>query len=497
MSNIGGAGLTARVYLSGGAAQFLARATGTTAQVVVFIVGARVLGPEQFGVFAVVAALAMLASIIAQGGWYSFVLSWRGPGSVIRQVLLVALLAGIGMGLAGALAGYFASLLQPDSAVGPLLLLFALWVFLAPNADAQFAVLMHRGRLPALSFCQIAGELAGMAVALLMLSAGYGVLALAGGRIASSGLHLAVCLVLTRTVPARRVSREVLLDLWAFSIHIVGTRLIAYIRSSLATFLVGGAFGAAAVGLFRAAQRLLSAVAEILGEPARQIAWLVMRQAAPEGAPAGSPEVRIGLQRSMEQFMPIILGLTAPVFLAVGLLSEELLLLVLGPEWISAAPIASILAISLFLLMPSVATEPLLALTGHVRYLPRVSLVNAVVTLLFILIALPFGVIAVAWAHVASGVVALATTVWLHQRVGLDWRRIGAECLFLLPILCGVALIILFLRHEANIIGAGLFATLAIVLLPSAAVYLLAVALARAELVFGIWRSLAGGSRAP
>lgn len=496
MKTSGGSPLTARGFVSGGASQFLARVTGQVSQLLVFVIGARVLGPEQFGVFAVVAALAMFASIIAQGGWYSYILSWRGEDAVVRQVLLVALLFGSGVGALGALSGQAAILLRPESVVGPLILLFALWIVLAPSAEAQFAVLMLHGRLTALSMCQIAGELAGLAVALAMLHAGFGVLALAGGRIAASALQLGVGLALSRTLPAARLSRERLGDVWHFSLNIVGTRLIAHVRTSFATFLIGGAFGAAAVGLFRAALRLLSAIGEILGEPARMIGWLLVRQSLPADLPVDAPESRAALQRMMEQFMPIMLGLTAPIFLAVAILSEEMLLLLLGASWLPAAPFASILALAVFLVMPAVVSEPLLALTGQIRYLLRVSLINAAATLLLLLGALPFGLTAVAWAHVASGLVAFGTTVWLHQHVvGLDWRRIGLKCLFLLPILAGIGLVILFLRHEANEHEMGPSLTLAIVLLPAAALYLLAIALARAELVFEIWRSLARATR--
>jgi O-antigen/teichoic acid export membrane protein len=212
------------------------------------------------------------------------------------------------------------------------------------------------------------------------------------------------------------------------------------------------------------------------------ISWLLFRRdMPPDGLPDG-PESRACAQRALEKLMPVLLGLTAPVYVTVAVLSEEIIVILLGEAWRAAAPVATILALALFPMIPSAVSEPLLALTGKTRFLPRVSLFNACVTLVLILVTVGFGMIAVAWAHLAIGLVAFGTTLWLHVRIlGLDWWRIAERCAFLVPILIGLVGVALLLRDRALAQGAGPIETVAIVLAPSALLYLAAVALVRRD----------------
>ncbi|MCB1519300.1 MAG: oligosaccharide flippase family protein [Hyphomicrobiaceae bacterium] len=483
-----------RSYIFGGLGIAAARLARQLAQLAIFIVGARFLGPTEFGIYALVSAIAAIAVVVALAGFNSYILSVRGTPELLSEVLTIAFATGLAVALVGATAAGIVFKVTGQTTIPLLLLLFSIWILIAPIADAQAAILIRQGRLGAAAACEISGELFGIAIALWLLTAGVGAASLVFARIAAQCLQLSCYTFLTGQYPSLRVSKDVVKDVAYFSSTVLSARILGNIRDSFSTFIIGAFLGAASVGFFRASQRLLGSVHELLSEPARAITWLHLRKVtSPHGDPSG-PAATADMQRALEWMVPLLLALAAPTYLGIAIMSEELLGLLLGDAWRPAAPVVTLLALASLLLAPAVFSEPMLGLTGKMRYMPRISLFNTVVAIALILPASQVDVIHVAWAQVASGFVIFATTIWLHTRVlGLDWRRIAARCIFLLPVLLGMAVLALIVRDEAIARGAAPFVTLLVTAIPAALLYLTGVAVLRARDFPVLIRSLKGG----
>lgn len=478
-------------YVAGGLAVAFARIASQLTQLVVFVFGARVLGPEDFGIFALVSAVAMLAGLAAKAGSRGYILSCRGDRQVIREALMIAGMLGLAVAAVGVITALLLQHLAPHGGVPLLVALFAVWVPFAASSDAQLAVLVRDGRLLAAAGCDAIGEVVGAGVAISMLYAGFGAAALVSGRIAAQALQLMGGLALSKTLPTLGVTRTVVDELLEFSRHVLSVGLLANVRMSVATFVIGGSLGAASVGLFRAAQRLTGALFELLTEPMRVVGWVLFRRIGEPHGDFNGPAATADRQRAMEWIVPLIIGIAAPIYVGVAVMSEQILAVLLGEAWRPAAPLVSILAIASLLLTPSALSEPLLGLTGKMSSLPRISLFNAVVALALIVPAAQFDVLTVAWAQFASGCVALGTTVWLHERVlGVSWRRIAVKSVFLLPVLLTMTVLAVFVRTKAAAYGLAPLASLVVTALPAAVLYLAGVALLRAEALPQVWRTL-------
>ncbi|MEZ5856464.1 MAG: oligosaccharide flippase family protein [Hyphomicrobiaceae bacterium] len=332
--------------VSGGLATAMARVVKQLAQIVIFIFGARVLGPEDFGVFALVSVFAIMAAQIVQAGTSGFILSLKGADADLRQVLTIALVLSSVALCAGLLILVAGVRSHMSDYIIDIALLFVVWVALATYADAQAALLMRDGKLFAMAMCEMATEIFGMVVALWLLHSGLGALALVWGRIAAQGLQLMLCQAITKRFPTFAMTRALIRDWARFSLHVLSTRLLVQVRQSLTTVLIGSLLGASAVGLFRGAQRLTGAVFELVTEPLRAIAWVLLRQTTVSHADPGSPAAQADFQRAMEWLVPVLATLAAPVFLGLSIMSGEIVAIVLGEAWREAAPLLTILAIA-------------------------------------------------------------------------------------------------------------------------------------------------------
>ncbi|MFN4098273.1 MAG: oligosaccharide flippase family protein, partial [Pararhodobacter sp.] len=315
---------------AGGAFIAMSRAVGQIAQVATFLVGARILGPADFGIFAMVSAAAVLMSVTAQAGWSGFILSARHSAQEVRQVLSLSTLFGLALSLAGITFAASGVLGADHAEVTALALWFSIWVLLATLAEGQFAVLLHREQVGAAAACQIAAEVTGFAVAVWSLLSGHGVLSLAWGRLAAQGVQLASMLAVSRTLPTLHLTAAVARRAVIFSTHVVGTRLLANVSQYIGTFAVGGFLGAEAAGLFRLGQRLVGAASELMNEPARVVTWLYLRRTMAPFDDRESPQAVKALQRAVERLVPGLMIIGAPLFVGLMLLSPQLLEALLG-----------------------------------------------------------------------------------------------------------------------------------------------------------------------
>lgn len=403
-----------RGVASAGGATLASRIVAQGAQLAIFIVAARVLTPTEFGLFALVGASSTLLFIVASAGWREFILGWGGSAKAVNQAITYSILSGYFLAaLAIAIAGVTVVVFHALD-VAWLSLIFSVCIFLAPIASAYGAILVRGGGVPALSLAGIISELAGLAAGVALLYADWGVLALAAAKLAAQAVNLALVIFFARWPLRLTLSGGFAAEIVEISREILAARVIAYASNNASTFIVGAFLGVASVGYFRAAERVVSAVSELVFEPLRLIAWVVFRKAADH---ADTPaRVREELSREGGVFLPMLMLIAAPIFVGLAVVSPNVITVLLGDAWVPAAPVASILAISALLLTPSIANEPLLTVTGKIKALPPVSLLNAIIAIVALFAFTPFGMEAAAWARLGGCAVIMATSIWLQAR---------------------------------------------------------------------------------
>lgn len=462
----------------------LSRAFAQFCQIVVFIYAARVLGPEDFGLFALVSAFAIVALRVSEAGWSEYIMSWSGGSEEVRKVLGIACLCGVVMtliGLAAAAAGvpFFAHGDIPMLIAG-----FSIWILLATPSAAWNGVMIWQGRIMAYAISGMTGEAIGLAVTLVMLSAGYGVLALVGGRLVQQTVFVLVVVFVTHLLPVFRGLRQGLPGLVSFSMNILASRLILILRSYASVFIVGFFLGPASVGIFRAAERVVGASMELIGEPIRILAWKTFRTVRDVGTEEA-------YQNFANSFFPLAWVIAIPVFVWIGFFADPIIVGLLGPEWRSAGPVISILSMASLLYVTGYATEPLLSLTGHAPFLPRLFLVYAAIGIVLTLAAGPFGMIAVAVVQLVSGLIMFFVNLEVYRRkLGFAWMPVFRNLLpAVIPLIAAFGCLSIIdqsdVLSQMNVLLRAL-----IISLPAFALYLLLLAVFYRKTLLTFWRMM-------
>jgi O-antigen/teichoic acid export membrane protein len=388
-------------------------------QFAIFIVAARVLQPAEFGVFALVAAVIVFLNQIAIAGWSEYILNWQGTVERLRYALWVAGLAGVILAVTGMLIAVPIAQIfdQPDAE--PLARILSLSVFFSAVASAYAGVLVWQNKLVASAFCSLLGEAVNLAVAIPALLYGQGIMALAFGRLAGAIAFCLSAIAIARITPAMAPQRVIYHEIGLYSGNITLTRLLVTLRAYGATLIIGSLMGPAAVGYYRAAQRVIGAFEEIVSEPVRVLAWSFFRK-VPQST---SPQDAFG--RAADRFFPILIYASVPLFIGIVVMASDLVHGILGPEWGAAVPIVQILAVAALVRAPGTTSVPILSLVGKIKLMPRYMFLYACLTLVCIAAGAAMGLVSTAVAEVVAALAVFAISARVMNRhAGLQWNRI-------------------------------------------------------------------------
>ncbi|MBY8918261.1 oligosaccharide flippase family protein [Nitratireductor sp. L1-7-SE] len=418
-------GLSVSNLLGGGVWVMAARLFSQVAQLVAFVAAARVLSPAEFGFFAFVSAIAFLFVVVSEGGWAEYIMRADHGEEQLPQLASIAIVSGCCFTAAGLMLALLAGAFWFPAWQAWLFVLFALWFIPAALNAVYDGMLVHRNLLNRQAVIRILAEAAGLTVTLIGLWAGWNIVALVVGRLVThiSGLAGGICVIgwITPRLPSRAVFAEVI----HFARYILSVRIIVFARSYSGTLAVGGLLGLADAGYYRAAERIVAAFSELVGEPARLLAWVVFRRANSRAAvaSAGDPVTRAG-----SFFLPVLFAIAAPVYLGLVLVSGNLVDIALGAAWAPVALVVKILAVRQLLMFQGYVTEPLLTVRGEVKRLWPLSLLISFASILMILVLAPFGLVYAALGQCLAAAFAGALSVWFQIRYGrLDWGGISAN----------------------------------------------------------------------
>lgn len=398
------AGTAPRSALRVGGWVVAARIAPQASGLLLLVLGGRALAPETLGSFVLAFAAIELLRLLVRAGWREAVLL-DASGEATPTILALALASGLAAQPVAIAAALAASHLSGTPGLAPALALLGLSVLPLGAAAVWEGTLLRRGAADRAAHPLIAAEIAQSAAAALLLAAGWGILALATARVLRAAVLAAGLAIAAGRPHALALDIDRARPLLPVSRHVTLAALAGLAGTSGADLVVGLVLGPAAVALYRIAARIAGAVAEVVTETTRVLAWSSL---AGRGAIA-PPAVAELFDRAFV--------LTLPVFAGLALTAAPLIETVLGPSWSDAAPVLALLAIARLLTVPVVLAAPVLASHGRTRALPRLAGLLAATGLVATLVAGRHGLVAVALAQIATASLGAAAALVLLRPI--------------------------------------------------------------------------------
>ncbi len=361
------------------------------------VVLARLVNPDEYGMVGMVVAVVGIGDALSNIGLSQATVQRKDVSQAHvtlffwLQVAVGSLLTLLTMLGAQALSEFY----HRPQLVGLTLALSPMFLFNALSAQHQ-AVLSRQMRFGALALIDVLGLAIGVVTAITMAAAGAGVWAL---------------VVLTLSVPVFRVGLSWYASGWApgrlraapgawvmvkFGLNLTATNVLDYSAQNVDNVLIGRFYGAGPLGVYARAYSLLLL-------PIRQVTAPLARVAVPVlSFLLDEPQryrrfYRVALSAVAYASLPLILGITA--------LSQQVVAIMLGPQWSAAVPIFQVLSLGGVLVSLRSTNGWLFVSSGHTGRQALWALANRPVVIAGIVAGLPFGVQGVAWGFVVAHVV--------------------------------------------------------------------------------------------
>ena len=303
---------------------------------VVFLLLARLIEPAAFGLAALAQVYLVVVQTLCDQGITTALIQRESLEEGHKDSAFWANLA-VGvilMALTILFAGPLASL-YGEPRLAPVLRWYSLAPLLASMSVVQTALARRELRYRVLAVRQTAGALVGGLVGVGMAFAGMGVFALVGQGLVTQAMGVVILWKIVDWRPRFAFSRRHFMDLFGFSFNVLATDIMYIIGGQADRLLLGYFFGAAEVGYYSVAQRLIAITADFVGGSTQGTVLPLFSRIKNDKA-----RVARGLRTAQSTLTMIVI----PAFVGLAVVTPSLLRVGIGVRWDSSILPAQILA---------------------------------------------------------------------------------------------------------------------------------------------------------
>lgn len=425
----------ARTTLLGQLAKFAIQVSG-------LVILARLLTPEEYGLYGMVLVFTGIGALIGDFGLASASIQAKAISRQQRSNLFWVNLA-LGAGTTGG----FVLLATPLSAVygdGRIsaLIMVAAFAFVVQGAYTQFAANATRElRFGLLATSDVVSQFLGLLAAVIGAVAGLGVWALVIQQLCIAVTMLLMLTITSRWAPGwprRAPMRELLI----FGANTFGVQVLNFFTAKVDSFVIGKFLGPAPLGIYDRGYQLNQIPTQQLATPLTRVA-LPLLSRYQDDVPILQDRVR-----ELARVLAYVLGIG---ILFVGANADSVVAIVLGSQWTGVAPILTILSVGGFFQAMGYQYYWTFLALGKTGVQLRFALIMRPVMVVLIVAGLPFGVFGVA-AGVTAGLVAnwAVLSIFALRKVGVRPAPLAA------PVLRALLVGVVSCGAGALLIGAAL-----------------------------------------
>ncbi len=389
------------------------------------LVLARLLVPEDFGVVAAAMTVIALFEIGLDLGVGSALIHDQEKGITARVQTAFTLNVGVAVLLTGAfvaaaplVAAWFRVPDQVD-----VFRAVAFYLLIRSLGQVHDAVLRRDLEFRRRTRAEIARALTRLVVSVVLAASGLGVWALVWGLLAAEVAGTVVNWLLVPFRPTFTLDRTAVPTLLSFGLAVVAVQAVSVVSTNADYLAVGRVLGTEDLGQYTIAYRL----PELLID---NVYWIFSSIALPLYARARAEGTADGFKDSMLRALTLLTFFGFPMGTALALVARDAVPVLFSEQWLPAVAPMVLLALAAGVNAIGFASGDIFPALGRPGMLLRLDLVFATAEITAFFLVAPYGITAVAWVHLASGVVYMACRlVWANRLVGSTLAECGRAML--------------------------------------------------------------------
>ena len=376
---------------------------------------ARLLTPDDYGVVAIVSIFTSLFARISDLGFGTAIIQRVDlTDEDVNHIFSVAAGVSVLLALAFAFAGYPVSSYYGNAAYVQLFWLFSISVFFGALNIIPSAVLMRDKRFISVGIRDVAVNIAGFGIAIVMAFMGFKFYALVMQSIFAAVITCVWNTLASKVRFPRRTSLKPVRSIFKYSLFQYFFNWVNYFETNLDNILVGTYLGSTPLAFYDKAYKLLSYPVYNISGILSPVLHPVLKDYQDR------PSVLADKYTHIQKTMSLVAMF---VFVACYAASDEIIRVFYGDQWLSSITAFKYLSFSIYPRMMMTTTAAVYCSIGMTKLLFRAGAINAAVTSVFIILGIYYRSIeSVALCVSIANWLNMFLTFFIMTRYGFDGR---------------------------------------------------------------------------
>lgn len=388
---------------------FLGANTVAIIQFASTLVIARLLTPEELGIYSVAAVFIGLAAILRDFGIANYLIQLDELNDkVLRGAFGLAIVTAVTMGFAILWFARDIAEFYRDPRVQDVLTVLAINFFITPLGSITLAVARRDMRFRAIAAINVVSACLSAGLSIALIYFGMGPVGLAWGAVAATTTTFLMSLQLRTKDMPYLPSLKGSLEIVSFGSLSAGANMLGLLNVSASDMILGRMLNMEAVGLFNRAVSLTLFINRVLSSALSPVLlpWLSQLK-------RDKQHPRIAYRKVVE----LTTGITWPIFAAIAAFSDEVILVLFGQQWWKSAELVPFFCASAGLGSAYAVCHPLYLAAGKPSAGFFAQAVNLPIKIGAIILLVPMGMYAVAEAWPWLALIGGLTHQLLMKRV--------------------------------------------------------------------------------
>lgn len=358
---------------------------------------ARIVGPDNFGLIAMLAIFMSVSQVFIDGGFSSALIQRQQRteadfSTVFYINIAISMLLYLALFFsAPAIAAFFGQpVLEPVTRVYSLNLVINSLV--AVNKTKLTIAVDFKTQSKISFFSALLSGLVGVGLALM----GWGVWAIVWQTLVCALLNVMLSFYYVKWVPRAHFSSDSFHKLFSFGSKLLVANLISALYAKIYDVVVGKKFSANMLGLYSRADKFNQFASSNISGILQRVSFPVLSEIQDDDTRLLSA-YRKYLQMSALVVFPLIMGLCG--------VARPLIQLLLGQEWMGCVPLLQILSFAYLWDCVVIVNLNLIYVKGHSDYVLRLEVIKKSVAFAILLATLPFGLVPICLGRVAYALI--------------------------------------------------------------------------------------------
>ena len=442
---------------------------------VTFVALSRLLGPEDFGLVALASVFTAFVDIFLDQGFSAAIVQRADlEREHLDTAFWISILTGILLTVGGIAVSGLVAALFAEPRLAPVLRWLSISFILSALSSSQMAILQRELAFKSLAVRSITATMAGGIVGVSLAFAGFGVWSLVAQNLA---MGLAGVIVLWRASdwrPGLSLSMKHYKELFTFGVYVVGNNILRVLVRHSDDLLIGYFLGPTLLGYYTIGYRLLLVITRVATGIINSVAFPTFSRLQDK------PK---RMRRAFYEVTQYTSLLAFPIFIGLAILAPEVVPAVFGEKWAPSIPVMQVLALIGILQSAIAFNGSVMKACGKPSWQFGIMLLHAVCSVTGFVLAVRWGIVAVAASYVIVGyLLAPVSYMAVRRLIQIDFRTYLRQFAAPLSASLIMVLVIAGLKNVFQHQGFNLYLQLSVYIMAGGLTYLLVIGVAARSL---------------